>query len=381
MGWTIYYSIEQNEANILGCFGFGTSLTLPEEINSCPVVRLGPSCFGEPLENTLSDDAVKLVEGPPPQPGAGNSTLKHLTLPRTIREMGDRALAHCTALVRLELPPALTRLGQRVFDHCRSLTRVSLPEGLTELPGYAFADCRSLETLTVPETVTAVGSQCFYNCTSLTGLALPVGLTSIGSGIFMNCSRVKTLSFPAGINASVLLADLYQKLEVTVYTEGNATRLLFPEYAYEFEDIVMPRQFRTITYGSGGSYRECITGERIDLELYDSKFRIARLEETPETVALLALFRLMTPNGLRPEAKERYLTYLKEHIDALGREIIRRDREEELEFLLIGCQLEPTHLDQLLACAEGQSSPVLVSRILEQKRRLLPSGADKVFDL
>ena len=79
--------------------------------------------------------------------------------------------------------------------------------------------------------------------------------------------------------------------------------------------------------------------------------------------------------------RRRLLTYLKEHIDAMGREIIRRDREEELEFLLIGCQLEPTHLDQLLACAEGQSSPVLVSRILEQKRRLLPSGADKVFDL
>ena len=61
--------------------------------------------------------------------------------------------------------------------------------------------------------------------------------------------------------------------------------------------------------------------------------------------------------------------------------IIRRDREEELEFLLTGCQLEPAHLDQLLACAQGQSSPLLVSRILEQKRRLVPSGADKVFEL
>lgn len=97
---------------------------------------------------------------------------------------------------------------------------------------------------------------------------LPCALQTIGSGLFMNCSRLKRLSFPGGINASVLLADLYQKLEVTVYTESRSIRLLFPEYAYEFEDVVMPRQFRTITYGSGGRYRECITGDTIDLELY-----------------------------------------------------------------------------------------------------------------
>lgn len=128
----------------------------------------------------------------------------------------------------------------------------------------------------------------------------------------------ETPLFSRWINASVLLADLYQKLEVTVYTESRSIRLLFPEYAYEFEDVVMPRQFRTITYGSGGRYRECITGDTIDLELYDSLFRVAKLEEDPETVALLALFRLMTPEGLRPERQTQYLSYLHEHLAPLG---------------------------------------------------------------
>lgn len=100
----------------------------------------------------------------------------------------------------------------------------------------------------------------------------------------MNCARLERLSFPAGLNASLLVSDLYQKLIVTVYQDDHATRLLFPEYAYEFEDIVMPRQFRTITYGSGGRYRECIGGNGIDLDLYDQLFRVAKLEESPETV-------------------------------------------------------------------------------------------------
>ncbi len=105
-------------------------------------------------------------------------------------------------------------------------------------------------------------------------------------------------------NASLLVSDLYQKLIVTVYQDDHATRLLFPEYAYEFEDIVMPRQFRTITYGSGGRYRECIGGNGIDLDLYDQLFRVAKLEESPETVTQLALFRLMDDTDLRAPVRE-----------------------------------------------------------------------------
>lgn len=382
MSWTLFYTIEQQQAAVLGCFGSGTTLTLPDEIDGCPVVRLGPSCFGEALEPDDSAGALRLIPGPPPAGTVpGNRTLKHLTLPAHLNEIGSRGLAGCSALVRLELPPSLTTLGSRAFDHCGALTRILLPEGLTRLPDYAFADCRSLETLDLPPTVTSIGSQCFYNCTHLRQLELPAGLDTIGSGVLMNCARLERLSFPAGINASVLLADLYQKLEVTVHSGDRTTRLLFPEYSYEFEDIVMPRQFRTITYGTGGRYRECITGETIDLALYDSLFRLAKMEESPETAALLALYRLMDPLELRPEARESYLAYLRDQITPLGRELIAGDREPELEFLLTRCDLEPRHLDALLACAGQGEHPRLISRILEAKRLLCPSGADKVFDL
>ena len=380
MSWIIYYTIEQGEATVLGCLGDGDALTLPGEIDGCPVVRLGPGCFREPAEETGGEE-LRLVQGPPPASPAGNRRLRYLTLPDRLREIGSRGLAHCSGLARLGLPPTLRVLGERVFDHCRALTRVDLPEGLTELPAYTFADCRGLERLSIPNSVTAVGNQCFYNCTRLEELAFPAALRSIGSGIFMNCSRLKRLSLPTGISLSVLLADLYQRLEVTVCSETHTTLLLFPEYAYEFEDIVMPRQFRTITYGSGGRYRECIVGERIDLGLYDSLFRVAMLEETPETVALLAFLRLMSPAELRPEAQTRYLDYLRDLLDALAPEVFQRGSDTELTFLLERCELEVSHLDTLLTCAEAEHAPRLVSRILEQKRRMAPSGADKVFEL
>lgn len=101
----------------------------------------------------------------------------------------------------------------------------------------------------------------------------------------------------------------------------------------------------------------------IDLELYDSLFRVAKLEEDPETVALLALFRLMTPEGLRPERQTQYLSYLHEHLAPLGQMLIARCLESELEFLLTRCSLEPQHLDTLLECASQGVIPRLVSRI------------------
>lgn len=381
MSWTIFYTTKQQEATILRCFGSEPSLSLPDKIDGFPVTCLGPACFAEDPALMEHSDSLHLVNRIPPDPTAtGNRILKHLTLPAPLRQIAPRSLAGCSALLRLELPPNVNMLGTHVFDHCRALSRVLLPSGLSMLPDYAFADCRSLESLTIPPSVTAIGSQCFYNCTNLQTMELPHTLQTIGSGIFMNCSRLHTLSIPFGMNASVLLADLYQKLEVTVQLKHNNMRLLFPEYAYEFEDIVMPRQFRTIIYGSGGRYRECINGALIDMELYDSLFRVAKLEESPETAALLALFRLMAPEELHPEARKEYGAYLHQNIAPLGRELISGNREAELEFVLTHCAPEPHDLALLMEYARQHNHPRFVSRILDANGSA-HAGADKAFDL
>lgn len=382
MSWTIFYTMKQQEVTILRCFGSEPSLSLPDEIDGFPVTCLGPACFAEGTTLTEHANSLHLVNRIPPDepPATGSKTLKRLTLPAPLRQIAPRSLAGCSALLRLELPPNVELLGAHAFDHCRALSRILLPSGLSMLPDYAFADCRSLESLTIPPSVTAIGSQCFYNCTSLQSMELPHALQTIGSGIFMNCSRLHALSVPFGINASVLLADLYQKLEVTVQLEHKNMRLLFPEYAYEFEDIVMPRQFRTITYGSGGRYRECIDGAFIDMELYDSLFRVAKLEESPETAALLALFRLMDPEELHPEAREEYRTYLRQNSAPLGKALIAGNREAELEFLLTHCAPEPKDLALLMEYARQHNHPRFVSRILDANGSA-PAGADKAFDL
>ena len=61
----------------------------------------------------------------------------------------------------------------------------------------------------------------------------------------------------------------------------------------------MPRQFRTITYGSGYCYRSASPGIPSTWNCTTPCSAWPNWREDPETVALLALFRLMTPEGLR----------------------------------------------------------------------------------
>lgn len=388
MGWRIYYTITPTtpdtspQATITRCVGTEEQLTLPAAIDGAPVTSLGAQCFCQPSELLEPVDGIQFFQAEPPMGTLPNDTLQRLILPSSIIALQKKSLADCTALKRLALPETVRELGERVFQRCRNLERLDLSPHLTALPAYAFADCRSLTELTIPDGVTSVGSQCFYNCTQLKALALPRTVTEIGSGVLMNCARLERLSFPAGLNASLLVSDLYQKLIVTVYQDDHATRLLFPEYAYEFEDIVMPRQFRTITYGSGGRYRECIGGNGIDLDLYDQLFRVAKLEESPETVTQLALFRLMDDTDLRAPVREGYWAYIREHLDALSPALIQGDNEAELEFLLEQGDLSADQLDTLLTCAQRLDHPRFTSRILAKTQpQVETSWADKSFDL
>lgn len=382
MGWRIYYTIASEQATITRCVGTDARFTLPSTVDGIPITAIGSQCFCQPSETPEPCDGIQWIPDVPPAGTVPNHALQALHLPESISTLQEKSLSDCTALTRLALPASVTTLGKRVFQHCRKLERLILPPGLTELPDYAFADCRSLTELSLPAGVTRVGSQCFYNCTQLRELELPPSVQEIGSGVLMNCARLARLTFSAGINASLLLSDLYQKLIVTVRQDNHTTRLLFPEYAYEFEDVVMPRQFRTITYGSGGRYRECIGGNGIDLELYDQLFRVAKLEESPETVSILALFRLMDGVDLRPPVRETYWDSVREHLDVLAPALIEADAQDELDFLLEQGRLSSAHLNLLLTCAQRENHARFASRILAKTQPKMDSTwADKSFDL
>ena len=74
--------------------------------------------------------------------------------------IGDRAF-YDAKLRTVTLPNTLRAIGQSAFAGCKNLTDVALPEGLEVIKDTAFRDCESLAELTLPSTLLEVGARAF----------------------------------------------------------------------------------------------------------------------------------------------------------------------------------------------------------------------------
>ena len=74
--------------------------------------------------------------------------------------IGDRAF-YDAKLRTVTLPNSLRAIGQSAFAGCKNLADVALPEGLEVIKDTAFRDCESLAELTLPSTLLEVGARAF----------------------------------------------------------------------------------------------------------------------------------------------------------------------------------------------------------------------------
>lgn len=106
------YTIENGSAIITDCKSSETDIFVPAEIEGCPVTALKEKCF------------------------QGCKKLTIVTLPNSLKTIGDHA-----------------------FSGCTELEQVNIPEGLSEIGAYAFEECDSLVVLYLPENITSIGEK------------------------------------------------------------------------------------------------------------------------------------------------------------------------------------------------------------------------------
>ncbi len=141
---------EENGGMVLiqGYSGSETEITVPSEINGCPVVRIAGSAF------------------------ANNTALKKVKISEGIMGIGDSAFEGCTGLTEIELPDTLTGIGYWAFLSCISLESIELPDSLESLSPYAFDSCSKLKSIKIPERVWTVDPKVFNRCLSLTEIII-----------------------------------------------------------------------------------------------------------------------------------------------------------------------------------------------------------------
>ncbi|MBR3629463.1 MAG: leucine-rich repeat protein [Oscillospiraceae bacterium] len=202
--------------------GLDTSVTVPDGVTS-----IADGAFSSVSDLT----AVTIPKGVTRIGAAfrGCTSLKSVTLPNTLQELGDEAFRGCSKLESILLPSSLTTIGDRAFFQCtslgivdlsyqNSLTRVGgnafsgtpytagktgmiiigqalyqyigneadpkIPNDIVSISPGAFAGNLSIEELHLPASVRSIGKQAFIGCQNLSSVNLPDTVTEIGTQAF-----------------------------------------------------------------------------------------------------------------------------------------------------------------------------------------------------
>ncbi len=221
------------EATLVKYNGTAANVTIPTALNGHKLTAIGEKAF------------------------MSCETLQKVTVPGTVRTVGDAAFGWCdqlttvvlqegveslksnvflndTMLTSVSLPDSLKHIGEFVFSFCTHLMKITLPKNVTECDLRAFtcyfpgsisvaADNpvfssyngalynknkttllrvpTTTKTFTVPVTVTTIGDYAFGECGKLTDVQLPPQLKVLGEQAFDACIKLTSLTLPDTLTA------------------------------------------------------------------------------------------------------------------------------------------------------------------------------------
>lgn len=158
----------------------------------------------------------------------GCSALKNVNLPAELETIGADAFAY-TGIGSLSIPDKTTYLGSMAFQYCTQLKDVSFGTGLTYVPAQTFLGCSSLEKIYLPKNIVEIGHMAFSDCTNLQDVTIACGLSNLYcfSTAFERCPNIRKLGiyidFDPNERSSMQLSSLFNlsNLEELNVLEGS----------------------------------------------------------------------------------------------------------------------------------------------------------------
>lgn len=119
---TTDYTYTENEdgtITITAYTGDEEELVIPSEIDGKTVSAIGSGIFS-PLNG-------------------GNKTIKKITVPGSVKTIGEEAFACATALEEVYIEDGVTEIGELAFSGCMNLKKITIPKSVTKIGDYAFS--------------------------------------------------------------------------------------------------------------------------------------------------------------------------------------------------------------------------------------------------
>ena len=184
--------------------------------------------------------------------------IKEVTVENGITEISPYLLYRAKQLTSVSVPRTVKTIGDCAFFGCGELISVEFAENssLAAVGESAFAYCRSLKDFDMPTRVSSIGKNAFLCCYSLNDMTLGYSVTSIGEGAFSSCSNLKKLRI---VNYNCDIFDdgetVYRNIQIECF--GNSTAKEYAEkYLRTYSVIKDMKNINDMKVGL--SYSECV---------------------------------------------------------------------------------------------------------------------------
>lgn len=141
--------------------------------------------------------------------------------------LGDY-LFYGSGLKEITIPSSVKEIGNGMFGDCDSLTELDLSNlgsEITAIPGYFATSCDNLETVKLSNYITVLEQRAFPYCPKLSSINLPSSLTEIGYEAFSNDALLVDITLPASLTRIGSRA-LYNVGATTIHYAGTQTQWL-----------------------------------------------------------------------------------------------------------------------------------------------------------
>ncbi|MBQ2953790.1 MAG: leucine-rich repeat domain-containing protein [Clostridia bacterium] len=172
-------------------------LVIPAEVDGYAVTAIGDRAMQENVfQSVVIPEGVTRI-------GVGafywSYEMTAVTLPSTLREIGDYAFKWCAEVEVFAIPEGVRAIGREAFQGNYSMVSLTLPDSLEHIGMLAFHGCSNLTTLVLPANVKTIGERAFDSCIGLMAVTLPDSLEYIGVDAFANCTALTEITLPQSL--------------------------------------------------------------------------------------------------------------------------------------------------------------------------------------
>lgn len=198
-------------------------------------------------------------------------------------------------------------------------------------------------------------------------------MQDLGAGALTGCHRMEQIAVETDEKGESSLRDFLTELPETlcvdITIDGEYGRFWFPEFFEEGVENTPARILENHVHGSGIRYRNSFVHKKINTLEYDRLFPYAVAWEQERIVLNLALDRILYPVSMTDEAKEKYLIYIKEHIQQAIRLLGEQKAYDSMQRILRKLAPDRAETEKMLETARSANDSRCVSILMNELQK------------